>query len=210
MNVSLPVAKLMDDAIVALFQNGERLRPEHGYPMRLVVPGWEGVLNVKWLRRLELADEPVMARNETAKYTELQPDGRARQFSFVMEVKSVITAPSHGRHLGAPGFQAVSGLAWSGRGKITRVEVSADAGKTWTDATLDGPVLPRCLTRFRAPWEWTGRPAVLQSRATDESGAVQPARAALVAQRGLNGYFHYNAVVSWAVDEDGRVTHVYA
>jgi len=210
MNVSLPVAKLMDDAIVALFQNGERLRPEHGYPMRLVVPGWEGVLNVKWLSRLELADQPVMARNETAKYTELQPDGRARQFTFVMDVKSVITAPSHGQHLRTPGFRAISGLAWSGHGKIARAEVSTDGGRHWADATLDGPVLPRCLTRFRAPWEWTGRPAVLQSRATDETGAVQPARAALVAQRGLNGYFHYNAIVSWAVDADGDVTHTYA
>lgn len=210
MNVSLPVAKLMDDCIVALYQNGERLRPEHGYPMRLIAPGWEGVLHVKWLHRLELTDRPVMARNETAKYTELQPDGTARQFTFVMEAKSLITSPSHGQHLPRAGYYQVSGLAWSGRGRIRRVEVSADGGATWTDAELQDPVLPRCLTRFRAPWQWSGRPAILQSRATDETGDVQPARQTLIAQRGSNGYFHCNAIVSWGVDEDGDVTHVYA
>lgn len=210
MNVSLPVAKLMDDAIVALYQNGERIRPENGYPLRLVVPGWEGVLNVKWLRRLHLSSEPVMARNETAKYSELQPDGKARQFTFVMDVKSLITSPSHGQRLKQPGFHEIRGYAWSGHGKVRRVEVSADGGKSWAEAALQEPVLPKCMTRFRAAWRWSGQPAVLKSRAIDETGAVQPERAALVAQRGLNGYFHYNAIVSWAVDEDGAVTHVYA
>ncbi len=209
MNVSLPVAKLMDDAIVALFQNGERLRPEHGYPLRLIVPGWEGVLHVKWLRRLQLADQPLMARNETAKYTELLPDGRARQFTFVMEAKSLITSPSHGQRLQAPGYHEIRGLAWSGRGRIRKVEVSADGGRSWATAALQDPVLPKCMTRFRAAWQWDGKPVVLQSRAIDETGRVQPTRAALVAQRGINGYFHYNAIVSWAIDEDGRVTHVY-
>jgi sulfane dehydrogenase subunit SoxC len=208
MNVSLPLAKLRDDCLVALFQNGERMRPEHGYPMRLIAPGWEGVLNVKWLHRLELTDQPVMARNETAKYTELQPDGRARQFTFVMGTKSLVTSPSHGERL-EPGFHEITGLAWSGRGRIRRVEVSADGGNSWFDAALQDPVLPRCLTRFRAPWTWSGRPAVVQSRATDETGAVQPTRRALVAERGTHGYFHYNAIVSWAIDEDGAVTHVY-
>ncbi|MGE0673072.1 MAG: sulfite dehydrogenase [Methylibium sp.] len=210
MNVSLPVAKLMDDAIVALYQNGERLRPEHGYPLRLIVPGWEGVLNVKWLRRLQLSEQPLMARNETAKYTELLPDGKARMFTFVMEAKSLITSPSHGQHLRGPDVYAISGLAWSGRGRIRRVEVSADGGRSWADATLQDPVLPRCMTRFRAAWKWDGRPTVLKSRATDETGDVQPERNALVAQRGTNGYFHYNAIVSWAVDEEGNVRHVYA
>ena len=210
MNVSLPIEKLRGDCLVALYQNGERLRPEHGYPLRLIAPGWEGVLNVKWLHRLELTDQPVMARNETAKYTELQPDGRARQFTFVMEAKSLITAPSHGQHLPAPGYFQIRGLAWSGRGRIVRVEVSADGGASWADAELQGPVLPRCLTRFRAPWRWSGKPAVLKSRATDETGYVQPERRVLLAQRGANGYFHCNAIVSWGVDEDGDVTHVYA
>lgn len=210
MNVSLPVSKLMDDAIVALFQNGERIRPEHGYPLRLIVPGWEGVLNVKWLRRLHLSDQPVMARNETAKYSELQPDGKARQFTFVMDAKSLITSPSHGQRLRDKNFYEIKGLAWSGRGRIRRVEVSADGGKSWAEAALQEPVLSKCMTRFRAAWRWDGQPAVLQSRAIDETGYVQPVRAALVATRGLNGYFHYNAIVSWAVDEEGGVTHVYA
>lgn len=210
MDVSLPLDKLRDDAIVALFQNGERLRPEHGYPMRLIVPGWEGVLNVKWLRRLHVADRPVMARNETAKYTELLPDGRARQFTFVMDVKSLITSPSHGQHLKGPSVYAISGLAWSGHGRIRRVEVSADGGRSWAEAALQEPVLPRCLTRFRAAWRWDGQPAVLKSRAIDERGHVQPERADLVARRGSNGYFHYHAIVAWGVDEDGAVRHVYA
>lgn len=210
MNVSVPLSKLRDDAIVALYQNGERLRPEHGYPLRLILPGWEGVLNVKWLRRLQVTDQPAMARNETAKYTELQPDGKARQFTFVMDAKSLITSPSHGQRLRAPGFHEIRGLAWSGRGRIRRVEVSADGGRSWATAAMQAPVLSKCLTRFRAAWKWDGRPAVLQSRAIDETGYVQPARAALVAQRGLNGYFHYNAIVSWAIDEEGTVTHAYA
>jgi sulfane dehydrogenase subunit SoxC len=210
MNVSLPLARLRDEAIVALFQNGERLRPEHGYPMRLIVPGCEGVLNVKWLRSLQMNEQPVMSRNETAKYTELQPDGRARQFTHVMEVKSLITSPSHGQRLQGQAVYEIKGLAWSGRGRIRRVEVSADGGRSWAEAALEGPVLPRCLTRFRAAWQWSGQPGVLKSRATDETGAVQPERAALVAQRGLNGYFHYNAIVAWAVDAEGAVAHVYA
>jgi sulfane dehydrogenase subunit SoxC len=210
MNVSLPLAKLLDDCIVALYQNGERLRPEHGYPMRLVVPGWEGVTNVKWLRRLQLADQPVMARNETAKYTELQPDGGARQFTFVMDAKSLITSPSHGQKLSGPDVYEIRGLAWSGRGRVAKVEVSGDGGKSWALAALQTPVLPRCLTRFRAAWKWDGKRAVLKSRATDETGCVQPERKLLVQQRGTNGYFHYNAIVAWEVDDDGDVRHVYA
>jgi len=209
MTMSLPLEKLMDDCLVALFQNGERIRPEQGYPLRLLVPGWEGVLNVKWLRTLKITDRPVMARNETARYTELQPSGEARMFTFEMEVKSVITSPSFGMRLSAPGFYEISGLAWSGRGRIKRVEVSADGGETWADAALNEPVLPRCFTRFRIPWRWQGRPAVVQSRATEESGAIQPSRASLVAERGRHGYFHYNAVVSWAIDEHGLVQHTY-
>lgn len=209
MNVSLPLAKARDDCLLALYQNGERLRPEQGYPLRLLVPGWEGVLNVKWLSRIEAATEPAMTRNETSRYTELQPDGRARQFTFVMDVKSLITSPSPGHRLDGAGLYEVRGLAWSGRGRIRRVEVSADGGNSWRDAALQGPVLPAAFTRFRIPWRWNGRPAVLQSRAIDESGAVQPTRADLVARRGRAGYFHYHAIVSWAVDADGELRHVY-
>ncbi len=209
-NMSLPLEKLMDDAIIALYQNGERLRPENGFPMRLIVPGWEGVLNVKWLRRLEVSNQPIMSRNETSQYTELLPSGKARQFTFVMDAKSLITSPSHGYKLRAPGFYEISGLAWSGRGKIVKVEVSADGGKTWGEAALQGPVLSQCFTRFRMAWNWNGKPAILKSRATDETGYVQPERKILIEQRGRHGYFHYNAIVAWEVDDDGSIAHVYA
>ncbi|AGK58061.1 oxidoreductase molybdopterin binding protein [Hyphomicrobium denitrificans 1NES1] len=210
LNVSLPLSKLMDDAIVALYQNGERLRPENGYPVRLVVPGWEGITNVKWLRRLHVTDQPAMTRNETAKYTELLPSGKARMFTFVMDAKSLITSPSPGQTLKGPNIYEIHGLAWSGRGKIAKVDVSADGGKSWAEALLDGPVMTRCFTRFRMPWKWNGEPAVLKSRATDETGYVQPERDVLIKERGRNGYFHYNAIASWAVDEDGEVRHVYS
>ncbi|MBI1733442.1 MAG: sulfite dehydrogenase [Gammaproteobacteria bacterium] len=210
MHVSIPLAKLQDDALLALYQNGERLRPENGYPMRLVLPGWEGVVNVKWMRRLELTDQPVMARNETARYTDLMPDGTARMFSFVMEVKSLITSPSSGMVLkGGPGLYQVTGLAWSGRGRIRRVEISADNGRTWADAELQEPVLPKAFARFRIPWRWSGAPAVLKSRATDETGNVQPERRELIAQRGRHGFYHYNGIVNWSVDENGVLGHVY-
>ena len=210
LNVSIPVEKLMTDCIVALYQNGERIRPENGYPLRLIAPGWEGVLNVKWLRRIQLTDQPAMSRNETAKYTELLPNGRSRMFTFLVDAKSLITSPSCGQLLPGPDVYEIKGLAWSGRGRITRVEVSADGGKSWLEAHLDGPVLPRCFTRFRSAWNWDGNAAVLKSRATDETGYVQPERDALVAERGRHGYFHYNAIVAWGVDDLGQVSHVYA
>jgi sulfane dehydrogenase subunit SoxC len=210
LNVSLPLSKLMEDAMVALYQNGERLRPENGYPVRLVVPGWEGILNVKWLRRLQLTDRPAMTRNETAKYTELLPSGKARMFTFFMDAKSLITSPSPGQKLHGPEIYEIRGLAWSGRGRIVKAEISADGGKSWAEAHLQDPVIPRCFTRFRLPWAWNGRPAILKSRATDETGYVQPERDVLINKRGREGYFHYNAIASWAVDADGTIRHVYA
>lgn len=210
MNISIPLDKALDDCILALYQNGERIRPENGYPLRLIVPGWEGVVNVKWLRRLHVTNRPVMARNETSKYTELLPSGKARQFSFVMEAKSLITSPSFGQRLDRPGLYQISGLAWSGKGKIARVEVSADGGKTWAEAELQSPVLEKCFTRFRVPWQWNGEKTVLKSRAIDETGYIQPERETLIAQRGRHGYFHYNAIVSWEVSGQGEVRHVYA
>lgn len=209
MNISIPLEKAMDDTLLALYQNGERIRPENGYPLRLILPGWEGVLNVKWLRRLKLTDQPIMARNETSKYTELQPSGKARMFTFVMEAKSLITSPSANMVLKQPGLYQITGLAWSGRGKIKKVEVSADGGKTWAEAALQGPVLDKCFTRFRIPWQWHGKPAVLKSRCTDETGYVQPERDKLIAERGRHGFFHYHAIVTWQVDENGLVTHIY-
>ena len=208
-SVSLPLSKAQDDVILALYQNGERVRPENGYPLRLLVPGWEGIVNVKWLRRLELVREPLMSRYETARYTDLLADGSARQFSFQMQAKSVITFPSPGFVLPAAGLYQVSGLAWSGAGRVKQVEVSSDGGETWDKARLQGPLLPASLTRFSLNWRWTGEPAVLLSRVTDDTGYRQPTREALLAQRGEHGYYHYNAMVSWQVQPDGQVRHVY-
>ena len=210
MNISVPMEKARDDALLALYQNGERLRPENGYPLRLLLPGWEGVLNVKWLRVLKATAKPIMARNETARYTDLLPSGKARMFSFVMQAKSLITSPSPGMRLTrGPGVYEITGLAWSGRGKIARVEVSADGGASWGEAELQAPVLPRAFTRFRIPWRWNGDPAIIQSRAVDESGYTQPTRRRLLAARGRHGFYHYNAIVTWAVAANGAVRHVY-
>ena len=208
-NMSLPLSKLMDDCLIALYQNGERLRPENGYPLRLIIPGWKAVLSIKWLSSLELSKEPAMSRNETARYTELLPSGQSRQFSTVMEVKSVITSPSHGMRLSGPGIYEISGLAWSGVGKIKRVEVSADGGKTWAPASLLSPNLPMCTNRFRIAWKWDGKPCVLKSRAIDEKGTTQPSREDLIAQRGKKGFYHYNAITCWEVDSVGYVSHTY-
>ncbi|HLK70219.1 MAG TPA: sulfite dehydrogenase [Bryobacteraceae bacterium] len=207
MQRSLPIDKAMDDVLVAWGQNGEALRPEQGYPLRLVVPGWEGNISVKWLRRLKAVEEPYMVRDETSHYTDLMPDGTARIFTFVMEAKSLITFPSGGQKLKGPGFYEVSGLAWSGRGRIQRVEVSADEGRTWHDATLQEPRLSMAFTRFTFPWTWDGSEAVLQSRCTDESGYVQPGKDALVAVRGLNSQYHFNGIKTWKVMADGSVTN---
>ena len=214
MTRSIPLDKCLDDAFIAYGQNGEAIRPEQGYPIRLVLPGWEGNTHIKWLRRLEVSDVPFMTREETSKYTDLMPNGVARQFTFVMEAKSVITFPSGDMRLPGPGFYEVTGLAWSGRGKITRLEVSTDGGKTCADAHLQGPVFAICHTRLLFPWFWDGKPALLQSRATDETGYVQPTLKQLVDVRGLNGplgsIYHLNAIQSWAVAADGRVTNVHA
>ncbi|WP_289282025.1 MULTISPECIES: sulfite dehydrogenase [unclassified Methylophaga] len=210
LNVSLPIEKLLDDAILALYQNGERLRPENGYPVRLLLPGWEGIVNVKWLRQLKLVDQPAMTRDETAQYTDLLPTSKARQFSFTMQAKSLITSPSVGMTLpDNPGIYQVTGLAWSGNGKIRKVEVSADGGDTWVQAELSDPVLDRAFTRFSLPWQWQGQYAILQSRATDETGYQQPSRNTLISERGDNSFFHYNAIVSWEINEDGQISHIY-
>ena len=210
MSRSIPLAKAMKDAIVCLYQNGERVRPSNGYPLRLLVPGFEGNMNVKWLRRIKLTAEPVMAKDETSKYTVLLKDEKAWQFFFPMEVKSIITRPAPGAQLKGPGFYEISGLAWSGNGSIRQVEVSADGGASWAPAALQGPILPIAPVRFRAPWQWNGGPAILQSRATDSTGMVQPTRAAFVADRGLRGGYHYNAIASWRIDEKGEAANVYA
>jgi sulfane dehydrogenase subunit SoxC len=210
MSRSVPMAKAMDDAVLALYQNGERIRPEQGYPVRLFLPGYEGNMNVKWLRRIKVTAEPTMTKDETSKYSDLQPNGRSLLFTFPMEVKSVITSPSGTQKMQGPGLYQVSGMAWSGFGRIRRVEVSADGGKSWAQAALDGAVLPKAVTRFRLPWRWDGSPSVLQSRAIDETGAVQPSRPALMAARGAQFRYHYNAIQSWNVAAAGEVSNVYA
>jgi len=206
---SIPMAKAMDDVLVAYGQNGEALRPGNGYPLRLVVPGWEGNVNTKWLRRIKVVDKPYMTRMESPDHTSLMPDGKARQFLFVMEAKSVITFPSGTQRLPGPGVYEITGLAWSGRGLVRRVEVSADGGKTWRDARLQQPVLRFAHVRFRLDWRWDGREAVLQSRCIDETGYVQPTLAELVKVRGLNTVYHNNAIQSWKVAADGNVHNVH-
>ena len=210
MSRSVPMAKAMDDAILALFQNGERLRPENGYPVRLFLPGWEGNMSVKWLRRLKVVPAPIMTKDETSRYTDLQGDGKSLMFTYPMEVKSVITQPSHGMTLPGVGLHQISGIAWSGSGTIRKVEISTDGGRTWTRAPLGAPVLPRALTRFRLPWKWDGGAAVLKSRATDDTGAVQPERDQFVAEHGNNAIFHFNGIQAWSVAANGEVKHVYA
>ena len=205
---TIPLSHALDDVIVAYAQNGEMLRAEQGYPLRLVVPGFQGVSSVKWLRRIEVGDQPWYTREETSKYTDLMPDGSARQFTWINEAKSVITAPSGGQTILDQGYQEIRGLAWSGRGKVKRVDVSVDGGRNWRTARLQEPVLSKCLTRFRIDWRWDGRPALLQSRVVDETGYVQPSKRELVAVRGTHSVYHNNAIQTWRVDSSGEVTNV--
>ncbi len=209
MSRSVPVWKAMDDAMIALYQNGEPIRPEQGFPMRLLLPGFEGNTNVKWVRRLKLLDGPMYTRDETSRYTELLPDGKAREFMLQMEPKSVILKPSFSVDMQGPGYYEISGVAWSGLGRVRKVDISADGGKTWTEAALTNPVLPKALTRFRLPWMWNGGPAVLMSRTTDEKGRVQPSHAEWLAQYAPRQNFHFNAIQSWAIGANGKVSNVY-
>jgi sulfane dehydrogenase subunit SoxC len=205
---SVPLAKAMDDALIAYGQNGEALRPAQGYPLRLLLPGWEGNTNVKWLHSLRLTDQPYMARDETAKYSDLMPDGKARIFTYRMEAKSVITFPSGGQTLPGHGLYELTGIAWSGSGRIERVEITTDGGKSWVNAQLQEPRLPNAFTRFRLTWRFDGREAVIASRATDETGYVQPSREELIAVRGSNSGYHFNGMKFWKVHADGMVTNV--
>jgi len=209
MSRSVPLEKCLDDAVVALYQNGEAIRPEQGYPMRLLLPGFEGNMCVKWLRRLKVTTAPVDARDETSHYTELMPGGKARQYMFLQAVKSAIVKPSFGLTMRGPGLYEISGLAWSGAGKISQVEITADGGRTWAQAALGEPVLSKALTRFRLAWKWDGGPAVLASRATDETGETQPTRAAWVSRYASGQFYHFNGIQSWAVAADGTVSNVY-
>ncbi len=204
---SIPMEKAWSDALVVWGQNGEPLRPEQGFPLRLLLPGWEGNASVKWLRRLEVGMRPWMTRWETSKYTDPLPDGTARQFSFDMDAKSIITAPAHPQVL-TKGWWPITGLAWTGRGKIVKVDVSTNGGKTWAHATLQDPSLSKAHVRFTHLWAWDGREAVLMSRATDDTGYVQPTRTELLTVRGIGTDFHFNPINAWKVAADGHVTYV--
>ncbi|HEV2626854.1 MAG TPA: sulfite dehydrogenase [Xanthobacteraceae bacterium] len=214
MTRSIPIEKMLKDALLVYGQNGEAIRPEQGYPLRLLLPGYEGNTHIKWLRRLEVSDKPFMTREETSKYTDLLANGKARQFSMEMEAKSVITFPSGEMKLPGPGFYNVSGLAWSGRGRVQSVDVSVDGGQSWRPAQFNVMAEPVCTVRFSYPWMWDGKPAVLQSRCTDETGYIQPTLKQLITIRGSHGPFgsiyHLNAIQSWAIDETGSVANVHA
>ena len=210
MTRSIPMEKALDDALLVYAQNGERLRPEQGYPLRLFNPGWEGNTSVKWLRRLKIGDKPWHHREETSKYTDLMPDGQARRFTWVQEANSVILSPCPEKPWrGLSGrFHEIRGIAWSGRGRIKRVDVSDDGGVNWRAATLKGVILPKALTRFSLPYQWDGAPKLLQSRAVDESGYVQPTLAQLRAVRGVESIYHKNSIHTWGVAADGTVRNV--
>ena len=205
---SIPLTdEILEEAFVAYGQNGEPIRPAHGFPMRLIMPGLEGNLNIKWLRRLKFGDQPWMTRWETARYTQLRANGKATQFQLRMDVNSVITSPS-GMMVIKPGYQRITGLAWSGHGKIAKVEISTDGAKSWKEAELNLPVLPKAQTRFQMDWTWDGRPTRIVSRSIDDRGNVQPDRNSFIAAAGTNALFHYNAQQTWSLDEAGRVRNV--
>ena len=209
MSRSIPIDKALDDCFVAYSMNGERLRPEQGYPLRLLVPGWEGNMWVKWLRRIEVGDQPWYHREETSKYTDLMPDGRARKWTWAMDAKSVITSPSpQAPWRQGPGPMVITGLAWTGRGKIAKVDVSLDGGKNWQEARLAGEPEAMALTRFYVDHVWDGSEMLLQSRATDETGYAQPTKDALREIRGLNSVYHNNGIQTWWVKPNGEAENV--
>ena len=208
MGRSIPMEKALDDVLVALFQNGEPVRPEQGYPMRLFVPGWEGNISVKWLTQVKLTSAPAQFRDETSKYTDTLSDRSSRQFTFPMETKSLITSPSGEMTLPRNGVYKITGIAWSGSGSIRRVEVSADGGHTWADALIESEQRDKALTRFSIPWDWNRGEAILQSRATDSAGNVQLTREAVIADRGTNAFYHNPGIQSWGVNSSGEVSNI--
>jgi sulfane dehydrogenase subunit SoxC len=208
MTRSLPLEKALEDTLIAFKMNGEALREEQGYPLRVVVPGWEGNLWVKWLRRIEVGDQPWQTREETSKYTDLLVDGRSRRFTYVMDAKSVVTSPSPQAPLRHKGHNVLSGLAWSGRGTIQRVDVSLDGGRNWRTARLDGPVLEASLTRFYVEFDWLGEELMIQSRAMDSTGYVQPTKGELRKVRGVNSIYHTTGIQTWLVRSNGETENV--
>ncbi len=210
MSRSIPVSKAMDDAMIALYQNGEPVRPEQGYPMRLLLPGFEGNMQVKWLRRIKVTDRPTYTKDETSKYSDHLADGSSNLFSFTMGVKSAITRPALPYRMQGKGFYEITGLAWSGHGAVTRVEVSADGGTSWADAELSSPALSMSPVRFRSPWQWDGSPSVLMSRAHDNKGNVQMSRADWSVKYAAGHLYHNNSIQAWAIATDGEIKNVWS
>ena len=209
MTRSLPLDKCLDDCLIVYGQNGEALRPEQGYPLRLIVPGWEGNVSVKWLRRIKVGDKPWYTREETSKYTDLMPDGKSRGFTWLIDAKSVVTFPCPEKPLrNGPGTYEIRGLAWTGNGKVREVHVSTDGGANWQKAQLHEPVLSKALTRFSMPWNWDGKPALVESRVIDETGYVQPTIGQLRKIRGTNSVYHNNSIQTWQIKQDGSVFDV--
>lgn len=207
-NRTIDMDRALDDVLVVYGQNGEMLRPEQGYPLRILVPGVQGVSSIKYLRRVEVGDMRWSAKDESSGYADLMPDGMMRQYTSIQEAKSVITSPSGGQKLLAKGYYNITGLAWSGRGKVAKVDVSVDGGRTWREARIEGAIHSKALTRFNFDWVWDGKPALLQSRVTDETGYVQPQYPALREVRGTRGIYHNNAIQTWRVLESGEVENV--
>jgi len=208
MTRTIPIETAIDDVMVAWAMNGEMLRPENGYPLRLVVPGVQGVSWVKWLRRIEVGDQPWATKDEAVHYIDSMPGGQHRQYTSIQECKSVITTPSGGQQLLETGFYNITGLAWSGRGKIKRVDVSTDGGNNWRETRLEAPIQTKALTRFNIDWVWDGKSAIVQSRAIDETGYVQPSIRQLREVRGTRSVYHNNAIQSWKIDTNGEVSNV--
>ncbi len=204
---SIHMAKAMDDCIVCYGMNGEAVRPQQGFPLRLLVPGFEGILNVKWLRRIKVVDQFYMTYND---YGHLRQDSDDAALGMQIGPKSVITYPSGGQQLPGRGFYEVSGLAWSGGGAVARVEVTTDGGRSWVDAEIRGTAHPMAHTRFTFNWEWDGQECELQSRCTDVLGSVQPSRAQAIeywTQRGQPARVkgQDNSIQPWRVESDGSV-----
>jgi len=209
MTRSLPLEKCLEDCLVVYGQNGEALRPEQGYPLRLIVPGWEGNVSIKWLRRIKIGDKPWYTREETSKYTDLMPDGKSRGFTWLIDAKSVITFPCPEKPLRyGPGSYEIRGLAWTGNGKVREVHVSTDGGVNWQKAQLHEPILSKALTRFSIPWNWDGKPTLIESRVIDETGYVQPTIGQLRKVRGSNSIYHNNSIQTWQIKQDGSVFDV--
>ena len=209
---SIPIEKALDDAMIGWGQNGEPLRPEQGYPVRLLLPGWEGNLNVKWLKRLEISDKPWHSKEETSKYTMLQPNGKGINFFWPMEVNSIITSPCPERpwdDLKIGDLIEINGIAWSGRGTIKTVDISLDGGKNWIEASLKGLVLPKAWTRFSYIIKWDGKEKILLSRSIDDTGHIQPSIDKLIKNVGVEGIYHRNPIVGWMVKPNGKVSNVH-